>query len=239
MDVMPVVEGALGVPCSQEAHLGPRKDTLEVDSLSGIVFREASAEALLFGEVVRVIDGGQIGDPFLGVFAALCVNNVNAESRRDGIEEVYQAIAMVLSESSCAAVRVKGSFDDEKAMGNLAERLEFAEKAGTIVRRVRENGIEFFGAPPFDREKIRRFRDGVVAGRQDLAACAGDPNESFECIGLRFVHIDQDMDRGHHDFGMTEPGDIQQGLRAAQFLAWARGRLRPSHRRRPWWRRGS
>ncbi len=63
----------------------------------GIVFRQAPAEALFFGEVIRVMDRRQICDPFLGFFTGLRVDNVNPEARGQRIEEIHQAVAMILS----------------------------------------------------------------------------------------------------------------------------------------------
>lgn len=182
---------------------------------SGIVFREASAEALLFGEMVRVMDRGQVRDSLLGVFTALCLHNLNPESRRNRIEKVYQAIAMILSKPACTASGVQGAFNDQKPMGDRKKRFELAEKARSIVRRIRDNGAEFFRTATFDTEDLRCFRDGVVTGRQGLRARSGDPDEAFELIGLRFVHIDQDMNGGNHDFGVTEADDVQHRLRSA------------------------
>lgn len=190
----------------------------------------------MFREVVRVMDGGQIGDAFLGFFAVLCLDYLNAKSRCDGIEKVYQAIAMILSEPARAVMGMQRTFDDEKPMRNGAKRLEFTEKARAIVGRIRDNGIEFLRAPAFDAEDVGRFRDGVVTRRQGLLAGSGDPDEAFEFVGLGFVHIDQDMNGRDHDFGMTEARDVQHRLRSAQLLAracgWLRARWRSRSRRR-------
>lgn len=161
------------------------------------------------------MDSGQICDSFLGFFTALCLDDLNPESRRQGIEKVYQAIAMILAKPACTAMGMHGAFDDQKPMGNCEQRLELPEKARPIVGWIRENSIDVFRASTFDTKNIRRLFNGVVAGRQGLYTCSGDPNESFECIGLCFVYIDQEMDGRHHDFRMTEPGDVQHGLRPA------------------------
>lgn len=196
-----------------------------------VVFREASAEAFLFGEVVGVMDGGQIRHPFFSFLATLRMDDLKPESCRKGIEKVYQPIAMILPQPSSAAVVLNGAFDDEKPMGDGAEWLELAKKSGAIFGGIRENGIEFFHAPAFDAEDIGRFRDGVVPRRQGLFPGSGDPYESLEFIGLGFVHIHQEMDGGYHDFRMTEPGDVQHRLWSAQLLARACGRLGASRRR--------
>ena len=200
----------------------------------GVVFREASAEAFLFGEVVGVMDGRQIRHPFFGVLAVLRMDNLKPESRRKGIEKVYQPIAMILPQPSSAAVVLNGAFDNEKPMRDGEERFELAKKAGTIFGGIRENGIEFFHAPAFDAEDIGRLRDGVVTGRQSLCPRSGDPYESLEFIGLGFVYIHQEMDGGDHDFRMTEPGDVQHRLGPAQLLPRACGRLGTSRRRGAW-----
>ena len=98
-----------------------------------VVFREAATEALLFSQVVRVVDGSEIRDPFFRFLAALCLDNLNAESRRQRIEKIYQAIAMILSQSSSASIGVKGAFDKEKPMGDREKRFEFAKKFRTIA----------------------------------------------------------------------------------------------------------
>ena len=169
----------------------------------------------MFGEVVGVMDGGQVCDSLLRVFAALCLHNLNPESRGNGIEKVDQAIAMILFEPAPTAMRMQGAFDDEKPMGDREKWLEVAKETRAIVGRIRDNRIELLRAPAFDTKDAGRFRDGVVPRRQGLFPGSGDPYESLEFIGLGFVHIHQKMNGRDHDFGMTEPGDVQHRLRSA------------------------
>ena len=100
-------------------------------------------------------------------------NRAVRESRK-----VYQAIAVILSQSSAAAGWWMAPSMTRNRWGQRGG-FEFAEKTRTVSGRIRENGIQFFRAPAFDAEYLWRFRNGVVPGWQRLLPCSGDPNESL------------------------------------------------------------
>jgi hypothetical protein len=74
-----------------------RQEVLRDCKNLNIVFSQAPAKPLLLGEMVGIVQCGEIGDSFLGFLAAVGVDDLKAIARRQGIEKVHHPAPMVLT----------------------------------------------------------------------------------------------------------------------------------------------
>jgi hypothetical protein len=64
---------------------------------SGIIFGQAAAQTLLFGQVIGIVQGSQIRDPFFSLFATIGIDDLNAESCRQRIQKIHHAVLVILA----------------------------------------------------------------------------------------------------------------------------------------------
>ena len=62
----------------------------------GVILREAAPEALLFGQMISIVQRCQVRDSFFGFLATIGVDNVQAVSRGQRIQKIYHAVFVIL-----------------------------------------------------------------------------------------------------------------------------------------------
>lgn len=175
-----------------------------------IVLRKAASESLLLGKVIGVVQGGEIGDSFFCVFSAIRIDNRNPKSRCQGIQEIHDAVLVILAEPSAAFAGLQRALDNEEPMWVVEERFELSQKRRAVVGWIRKDRVELFHAPTLDTENLGRFRNGVIACRQRLPNSSGDAGEMLKLVGELFMAVDEHGNGRHHGFGLALSGEHQQ-----------------------------
>ena len=170
-----------------------------------IILREAAPESLLLGKIVGIVQGGEVGDPFFRLATRIRMDDLDAISRGEGVEEIYQSNLVILIESTSGFAVLERSFNDKKTRGEGEKLFEFVKKWQAIVGGIREDRIEFFHADALDAQEFGCFGNGIAAGWKGLSNGSGDAHEALKVVGEVFPRVDVEMNGRHHEFGLACP----------------------------------
>ena len=192
-------------------------------TLLQIVLLKTAPESLLLGKVVGIVQGCEIGDSFLGLVTRIRIDDLDAISRGEGIEEIDQSKLVILIEAPSGFAVLERPFNDKKPRGESEELFECVKKGQSIVGGIRVDRIEFFHADALDAQEFGCFGNGITAGWKDLSNDSGDAHEALKVVGEVLPWVDVEMNGRHHSFWLTLPREHQERLGAARVLAgsWA------------------
>lgn len=168
-----------------------------------LVFFKTASESLFFGKVVGIVHGCEICDAFFGFVTRIRIDDLDAISRDEGVEEIHQSNLVILIEAASGFAVLERSFNDKHTRGEGEELFEFVKKGQAIVGRIRVDCIEFFHADALDAQEFGCFGNGIAAGWKGLSNGSGDAHETLKVIREMFPRVDIEMNGRHHRSRLT------------------------------------
>ena len=169
-----------------------------------VLFKTAS-ESLFFGKVVGKVQGCEICDSFFGLVTRIRIDDLDAISRDEGVEEIHQSNLVILIESPSGFAVLERSFNEKNTRRKGKELFEFVKKGQAIVGGIRVDRIEFFHADALDTQEFGCFGNGIAAGRKGFSNGSGDAHEALKVIREVYPRVDIEMNGRHHSFRLTKP----------------------------------
>jgi hypothetical protein len=87
----------------------------------------------LFGKVVSIVQGGEIGDAFFCLVTRVRIDYLEAISGCKGVKKIHQPNLVILVEPPSGFAMLESSFYDQETRGEGEDLFEFMEKRRAIV----------------------------------------------------------------------------------------------------------
>lgn len=123
----------------EEPHLRLPIDRIcprRLDESLYVVFGQATAEPLLLGKVVGVVQGRQVGDTLLRFIARIGIDDMQAVACGQSVQKIHQSVLVVLVEAATRLFVLEYAFNQQEA-GRVGQHLfKFKEKRSAVVMGV-------------------------------------------------------------------------------------------------------